>query len=141
VNLLDARRRAPRISVAGFCGVAVDNDLHHASLTNLSTLGLRVEGPYRPADGAKRVLQLEIELPGLDEVMWASALVMRAVVTPLRTTSPDDKPRFWCRAGLRLGETSRRERRMLQDYVIDGLRARTFAPDRRAVRHDRRVDR
>src|SRR5687768_17139411 len=52
MNLLDARRRAPRISVSGFCGVAVDNDLHHASLTNLSTMGLRVEGPYRPGDGA-----------------------------------------------------------------------------------------
>ena len=142
MNLLDARRRAPRISVSGFCGVAVDNDLHHASLTNLSTLGLRVEGPYRPQDGARRVLQLEIELPGVDEVLWASAIVMRAVVTPLRTVAatgaPDDRPRFWCRAGLRIADTSRSERRMLQDYVFDGLRARAIAPDRRAPRHDRR---
>jgi hypothetical protein len=138
VNLLDARRRAPRISVAGFCGVAVDNDLHHASLTNLSTMGLRVEGPYRPADGQRRVLQLEIELPGVDEVLWASAIVTRAVVTPLRTPS-DEKPRFWCRAGLRLDATSRSERRLLHDYVIDSLRARAFAPDRRAPRHDRRT--
>jgi hypothetical protein len=138
VNLLDARRRAPRISVSGFCGVAVDNDLHHASLTNLSTMGLRVEGPYRPSDGQRRVLQLEIELPGVDEVLWASAIVTRAVVTPLRTPS-DETPRFWCRAGLRLDATSRSERRLLQDYVIDSLRARAFAPDRRAPRHDRRT--
>jgi hypothetical protein len=139
VNLLDARRRAPRISVSGFCGVAVDNDLHHASLTNLSTLGLRVEGPYRPTDGGRRVLQLEIELPGVDEVLWASAVVTRAVVTPLRSAaSADDKPRFWCRAGLRLDATSRSERRLLHDYVIDSLRARAFAPDRRAPRDDRR---
>lgn len=137
MNLLDARRRAPRISVSGFCGVAVDNDLHHASLTNLSMDGLRVEGPYRPQDGAKRVLQLEIELPGVDEVLWASAVVTRAVVTPLRTPA-DERPRFWCRAGLRIGETSRSERRLLSDYVIESLRSRQFAPDRRAPREDRR---
>jgi hypothetical protein len=130
VNLLDARRRAPRIAVAGFCGVAVDDDLHHASLTNLSTLGLRLERPYEPT-GAKQVLQLEIELPGLDEVVWASAIVTRAVLTPMRSCRSDGRPRFWCRAGLRIGDTSRRERRMLQDYVIEGLRARAVAPDRR----------
>jgi hypothetical protein len=133
MNLLDARRHAPRISVAGFCGVAVDNDLHHATLTNLSALGLRVEGPYRPGDGERRVLQLEIELPGVDEVLWASAIVTRAVVTPVRVAS-DDKPRFWCRAGLRIGETSRRERRLLHDYIVEGLRARAQVPDRRNPR-------
>lgn len=99
--------------------------------------GLRVEGPYRPQDGAKRVLQLEIELPGVDEVLWASAIVTRAVVTPLRTAA-DEKPRFWCRAGLRIDATSRSERRLLADYVIDSLRARQIAPDRRAPREDRR---
>ncbi|HSD87561.1 MAG TPA: PilZ domain-containing protein [Kofleriaceae bacterium] len=130
MNLLDARRRAPRISVAGFCGVAVDNDLHHASLTNLSTLGLRLERPYEPA-GASRVIQLEIELPGLDEVVWTSAFVTRAVLTPMRGHRPDGRPRFWCRAGLRIGDTSRRERQLLRDYVFEGLRARAVAPDRR----------
>jgi hypothetical protein len=138
VNLLDARSRAPRISLAAFRGVAVDNVHHHATLTNNSTMGLRVEGPYRPSDGQRRVLQLEIELPGVDEVLWASAIVTRAIVTPLRTPC-DEKPRFWCRAGLRLGETSRSERRLLHDYVIESLRARAFAPDRRAPRHDRRT--
>lgn len=134
VNLLDARRRAPRISVAGFCGVAVDDDLHHASLTNLSTLGLRLERPYEPR-GAKRVLQLEIELPGLDEVVWTSAIVTRALLTPMRGHRPDGQPRFWCRAGLRIADTSRRERRMLHDYVIEGLRAKSIAPDRRSLAH------
>jgi hypothetical protein len=129
MNLLDARRRAPRISVAGFCGVAVNNNLHHASMTNLSTLGLRLEGPYRHDDRARRIIQLEIELPGVDEVVWTSAEIMRAVLTPLR--SVDGKPRFWCRAGLTIRDTSRSERRLLQDYVIDGLRARSITPDRR----------
>jgi hypothetical protein len=132
VNLLDARRRAPRISVAGFCGVAVNNNLHHASLTNLSTLGLRLEGPYRHETASTRILQIEIELPGVDEVIWTSAEVHRAVLTPLR--SVDGQPRFWCRAGLTIRDTSRSERRLLQDFVVDSLRARAIAPDRRVAR-------
>lgn len=77
MNLLDVRRRAPRIAIDGFCGVAAGNDYHHASLSNLSTLGLRLERPYDPAT-ARPVIQLEIELPGLDEVVWTSAIVTRA---------------------------------------------------------------
>lgn len=100
-------------------------------MTNLSTLGLRLEGPYRH-ENATRIIQLEIELPGVDEVVWTSAEVMRAVLTPMRGTDADGKPRFWCRAGLTIRDTSRVERRLLQDYVIDSLRARAIAPDRRS---------
>lgn len=127
MNLLDVRRRAPRISVEGFCGVVTDkDDLHHASMSNLSTLGLRLERPFDP-DTARPVLQLEIDLPGLDEVVWASAIVTRAVLTPMPGRRADGQPRFWCRAGLRIGETSRRERRMLQDYVIEQMVTRRSA--------------
>lgn len=121
MNLLDARRRAPRIFVDGLCGVVTDNDdLHHASMSNLSTLGLRIERPFDPAR-AKPVVQLEIELPGLDEVVWASAIVTHAYLTPLPGRRPDGQPRFWCRAGLRIGDASQRERRMLRDYVIEQI--------------------
>ena len=102
-------------------------------MTNLSTLGLRLEGPYRH-ENATRIIQLEIELPGVDEVVWTSAEVTRAVLTPMRGTHADGKPRFWCRAGLTIRDASRSERRLLQDYVIDGLRARSIAPDRRVAR-------
>ena len=63
MNLLDARRRAPRIPVAGFVGVATDHALQHADMSDLSTLGLRLERPFDPAT-AKPIVQLEIELPG-----------------------------------------------------------------------------
>lgn len=102
-------------------------------MTNLSTLGLRLEGPYRHDDTATRIIQLEIELPGVDEIVWTSAEITRAVLTP-RGIDADGKPRFWCRAGLTIRDTSRSERRLLQDYVIDGLRARSVVPDRRVAR-------
>ncbi len=131
MSLIDARRNAPRISVEGFCGVASDeHDLDHATMSDLSTDGLRLERPFDPA-AARSVLQLEIELPGLDEVVWTSAIVVRAYLTPL--ASRDGKARFWCRTGLRLGETSRRDRTLLRDYVFSELvhRAAVTVPDRR----------
>lgn len=100
-----------------------NDDLRHASLSNLSILGLRVERPYDPKT-ARPVVQLEIELPGLDEVVWASAVVTHAYLTPMPGRTAEGQPRFWCRAGLRIANTSQRERRMLRDYVIESLVAR-----------------
>jgi hypothetical protein len=131
VNLLDVRRRVPRISVDGLCGVVTDDDLRPASMSDLSTLGLRVERPFDPRT-ARPIVQLEIELPGLDEVVWASAVVTHAHLTPMPGKTADGQPRFWCKAGLRIADTCRRERRMLHDYVIEKLLARSPAPDRRA---------
>ncbi|CAN5923803.1 hypothetical protein BH11MYX3_BH11MYX3_00480 [soil metagenome] len=133
MNLLDARRRAPRISVDGFCGVVTyDDDLHHASMSNLSTLGLRLERPFDP-NTARPIVQLEIELPGLDEVVWASAIVTCAYLTPMPGRRPDGQPRFWCRAGLRIADASRRERRMLHDYVFEQLVTQRTVADRRSA--------
>ncbi len=127
MNLLDARRRAPRISVDGFCGVVTDDDdLRHASMSNLSTMGLRLERPFDP-NTARPIVQLEIDLPGLDEVVWASAIVTRAILTPMPGRRPDGQPRFWCRAGLRIADASSRERRMLRDYVIEQMVTRRTA--------------
>jgi hypothetical protein len=140
VNLLDARRRAPRISVDGFCSVATDrDDLHHASLSDLSTLGLQLESAYDPATpraaAVRPVVQLEIELPGLDEIVWTSAVVTRVYCTRI-VRGGDGRSRFWYRAGLRIGETSRHDRRMLHDYVIEKLVAHRAA----ATRGDRRSE-
>jgi hypothetical protein len=123
VNLLDARRRAPRLTIDGFCGVVAHDDLHHAAMTDLSTLGLRIERPFEPK-AARPIVQLEIELPGIDEVVWASAAVTHAHLSPLPGRTRDGQPRFWCRAGLRIADASRRELRLLRDYVIESLVAR-----------------
>lgn len=104
-------------------------------MSDLSTLGLQLERPFDPAT-ARPVVQLEIDLPGLDEVVWTTATVTRAVLTPLPGRRPDGQPRFWCRAGLVLGDMARHERRMLRDYVIDQLVTRRRAApirDRRAT--------
>jgi hypothetical protein len=141
VNILDARRLAPRISVDGLCGVVTDDDdLRHASMSNLSTTGLRLERPFDPRT-ARPVVQLEIELPGIDEIVWASAAVTHAHLTPMPGRSRDGQPRFWCRAGLRIADASQRERRMLRDYVVERLLECRRGADRRDLRYDRREQR
>ncbi len=127
MNLLDVRRRAPRITVDGLCGVVTNDDgLRPAAMSNLSTLGLRLERPFDPKT-ARPVVQLEIELPGIDEVIWASATVTHAHLTPMPGRTPDGEPRFWCRAGLRIADVSQCERRLLRDYVVETLRVRRTA--------------
>lgn len=126
MNRLDPRRRAPRISLEGFCGVVDHDELRHAALRDLSEFGLRLERVFDPKT-ARPVVQLEIELPGIDEVVWARAVVKRAMLTPLPGRTADGQPRFWCSAGLRLGGVCRSERIMLRDYVVETERARLRA--------------
>ncbi|MDX2093190.1 MAG: PilZ domain-containing protein [Kofleriaceae bacterium] len=128
MNLLDPRRIAPRITVDGLCGVvANDNHLRHASMIDLSAIGLQLESLFDPK-AASRVVQLEIELPEIDEVIWARGEVTRARLTPMPgRRTPEGQPRFWCRAGLRLAGVAQRERRLLRDYVIETRAARRAA--------------
>ena len=129
MNILDHRRIAPRISVDGLCGVvANNNDLRHASMRDLSAIGLHLERPFDPAS-ASRIVQLEIELPEIDEVVWARAEVARAFLTPMSGKTRDGQPRFWCSAGLRLAGVCQRERRLLRDYVLETRRARKLAAE------------
>ncbi len=119
----EPRRLAPRISVEGLCGVVANDEVRHASMRDLSEIGVRLGRPFDP-NTARSVVQLEIELPGIDEVLWARAEVSFAILTPMPGRRADGQPRFWCNAGLRLADVCRRERSLLRDYVIETQRAR-----------------
>jgi hypothetical protein len=120
---IDPRRLAPRVCVDGLCGVVSNRDLRHAALLDLSALGLRIERPFDAAS-ASRLVQLEIELPGIDEVLWARGEVTFAHLSPLGGRHPDGQPRLWCRAGIRIDRVARHDRRLLRDYVIETRHAR-----------------
>ncbi|MBA3462397.1 MAG: PilZ domain-containing protein [Deltaproteobacteria bacterium] len=123
MNLLDVRRLAPRIPIEGLCGVVANDNLRHAAMLDMSTTGLRLERVFDPKS-ASSVVQLEIELPGVDEVVWAKGLVTFAFLSPMPGRTADGQPRFWCRAGLRLDGVCTREKRMLRDYVVETIRTR-----------------
>jgi len=123
----DPRRLAPRVTLDGLCGVVSKDELRHASLLDLSALGVRLERLFDPAV-ASRVVQLELELPGTDEIVWARGEVTFAHLTPMGGRHPDGQPRLLCRAGIRIDRVAGCERRLLRDYVIETRRAHRQSP-------------
>jgi hypothetical protein len=121
-----SRRLAPRVRLDGLCGVVSKDELRHAVLLDLSALGVRLERLFDPAL-ASRFVQLELELPGTDEIVWARGEVTFAHLTPMGGSHPDGQPRLRCRAGIRIDRIALGERRLLRDYVIETRRARRVA--------------
>lgn len=126
MRCMDARRLAPRVRLEGLCGVVSKDELRYAALLDLSALGLRLERLFDPAL-ASRVVQIEIELPGTDEIVWARGEVTFAHLTPLGGYHPDGQPRLRCVAGIRMDRLAGHDRRLLRDYVIETRRARRVA--------------
>lgn len=122
----DARRIYPRVLVDGLCGVVTQRELTPAAMVDLSTLGLRLERPFDPA-AASRTVQLEIELPGVDEIVWARGHVTHAHLTPMGGARPDGQPRLWCSAGIQIDAAAGRDLRMLREYVVETRRVRLAA--------------
>jgi hypothetical protein len=125
----DPRRLGPRVALDGLCGVVTDRDLSHAAMVDLSSLGIRLERPFDPAS-ARRELQLEIELPGVDEVVWARGHVTFAKLTPMGGHHRDGQPKLWCRAGIQIDAAAGRDFRLLREYVVETRRARLAAAAR-----------
>jgi hypothetical protein len=110
----DPRRFGPRITVESFCSELHGDSLRHALVVDMSEEGVRLE---RPIGGPRsRSLQLELEVPGMDEIVWARGEVCFDEVRRgpgggiLRTS------------GVRLVSTAARHRRILREYVNDTWR-------------------
>ncbi|MBS1118612.1 MAG: hypothetical protein H6Q90_840 [Deltaproteobacteria bacterium] len=128
MSILDLRRQAPRISVDGLCGVVTGRDLRHAAMVDLSSIGVRLELPF-DATATTRTVQLEIELPNVDEIVWARGQVTFAHLSPMGGHHPDGQPRLWCRAGVHIDLAAQRDRRLLRDYVVETRRSRRLAAE------------
>jgi hypothetical protein len=111
----DPRRYGPRIPMESLCTELQGGAFRHALVVDLSEDGLRIE---RPLGGPRtRALQLELEIPGVDEVGWAAAEVCFDEVRRgpggagvIRTS------------GLRLVSAAQRHRRILREFVHDTWR-------------------
>lgn len=106
----------PRVPVETFCTVIAGKDERHATVLELSTDGIRVERPFDPSR-ASPVIQLELELPEADEIVWARGHVRFARLTPMGGVHPDGSPRLLCRAGIHIAVAGLRDRALLRDYV------------------------
>jgi len=132
VNLLDLRRQAPRVSIDAMCGVVGNDNVQHATVVDLSTTGLRLERMF-DARTASRDVQLEIELPGIDEVVWAHGVVASARLTPRPGQSELGLPNFWFSTGVRIVTMCQREAKLLREFVVETLVAKRKVSDRRLL--------
>jgi hypothetical protein len=118
------RRESPRIDVETLCWEVVNGQSGASSgiAVDLSSMGLRIERPYT-GGMTRREVQLEIEVPGIDEIMWAKGDACSDILVP--TNTPAGGPMGLIRrTGYRLVLAATRDLKMLREYVFDTDRTR-----------------
>lgn len=112
----DLRRVSPRIDVEALCWEVIGDRERSALLVDVSTEGARVERPYIGGRIDYEV-PLQIEVPGIDEVMWARGDVVFDKLVPAKTKGgPFGLIR---QTGYRIAIAAARDLRLLRDYVWD----------------------
>lgn len=125
------------------CWEIVDDIERSALMVDLSMEGARIERPF-VGGRLERAVPLQLEVPGLDEVMWANAEVVFDQVVPARATrshAPARSPRpaglahepqagpfgLLRRTGYRIVTAAARDLRLLRDYVFESYRSQIDA--------------
>ena len=118
----DVRRLLPRIDVETFCSELVGGRDRPGLVVDLSPEGARLERPYLGGPTPREVV-LELEVPEIDEVIWAKGEVC---FDQLRQAPPGrGGPLGLLRTtGIRLVSAAVRDLRMLRECVIETHRAR-----------------
>jgi hypothetical protein len=120
----DFRRVGPRIGVEAMCWEVVNGRETSALAVDLSSGGLRIERPYL-GGRTPREVPLQLEVPGIDEVMWARGDRCFDQLVPC--DGPGGGPfGFVRRTGYRIAVAARRDLRNLEEYVIETFRSRLW---------------
>ena len=106
VNRSVERRYAPRVRVELFLNQYVADRPFRALATNLSATGLSLQKLIERKTPLARIVAVEFELPGTDEVVWASA-------EPRFDTLGDD----FQTSGLTFVNMAMKHERLLRDFV------------------------
>lgn len=108
----------------------MDDRESSAIIVDLSTDGARLERPYTGGRLVREV-PLQLELPGIDEVMWARGSIVFDQVVPAKNSGPFGLKR---RTGFHIAVAAGRDMRLLREYVYD------IDHDRRIANEDNRND-
>ena len=111
--MMDPRRASPRIDVEALCWELIGDREISSLIVDLSTDGARLERPY-VGGRIEREVPLQIEVPGIDEVMWAKADVVFDQLVPAPHAGPFKLLR---RTGYRIALAAARDLRLVRDYV------------------------
>jgi len=115
------RRESPRIGIEALCWEIVNGQETSGLAVDLSPLGLRIERPYTGGP-TRRDVPLQIEVPGIDEVMWAKADACFDVLVP-HAGAAGGALGLIRRTGYRIVAAAARDLRMLKEFVIETDRA------------------
>jgi len=116
------RRESPRIGVDALCWEIVDGEPATSLAVDVSSIGVRIERPYTGGPTVREV-QLELEVPGIDEIMWARGEACFDMVVPAKA-SEGGPLGLIRRTGYRLVRAASRDLRLLKEYVLEADRLR-----------------
>jgi len=125
----ELRRESPRIGIDAMCWELVNGKEISGIAVDLSPLGLRIERPYTGGP-TRHEVPLQIEVPGIDEVMWAKADACFDVLVP-HSGPAGGALGLMRRTGYRIVAAATRDLRMLKEYVIETDRAIRRTVERR----------
>ena len=113
----DFRPRPARVQVESMCSEVVDEHEHYGLIVELSESGVRLQ---RPLKGRRpgRIIQLEFEMPGVDEIIWAKGEICFDQLWRARTVAQGGLQSLLRTSGVRLVTAASRHLRMLRDYVM-----------------------
>jgi hypothetical protein len=103
---MSERRFCYRVPLEIFLNEYVNDRLHRCVTTNFSETGLYVHKLITPPRRPNATLQLEFELPGTNEVIWARGEV-----------AYEQTDEYFHGTGVRLTGIPRLHARLLRDYV------------------------
>jgi hypothetical protein len=118
---MDDLRGSPRIGIRALCWELIDGRERSGLAVDLSPAGLRLERPYTGGP-TLRTVPLELEVPDLDEIMWARGEACFDVVVPAAGAAGGALG-LVRRTGYRLAGAAARDLRVLEELVYETHRA------------------
>jgi hypothetical protein len=104
------QRKTKRAKVDVYLNKIMDEALHLARTSDISTEGIWLSKVLEPQHAGKRV-GLEFQLPGNDEVIWAAGQVVREGARPTSSGAPVEG------SAIQFTAVADRFRRMIEAYV------------------------
>jgi hypothetical protein len=118
------RRESPRIDIDALCWELIDGKEASGLAVDLSSMGLRIERPYTGGP-TRREVQLEIEVPGIDEIMWAKGEASSDILVP-SSLPAGGAMGLIRRTGYRLVLAAQRDLRMIKELVWETAKLRAY---------------
>jgi hypothetical protein len=118
----EVRRVAPRIEVEAFCNEIVAHRERHGVVLDLSMTGVNLVRPFTGGGPRERAVQLELELPGVDEIIWARGEICHQQIQRAGRRM-DGLGKVVLQSGIRLVSAAARDLRTLREYILWKRRA------------------